>query len=202
MSLCNTIPLKTTTLGRPVQFPRSILFVLLGLKFDSGLGYRDFVAKVDFDPQLLHHLGLMRAPSYSLLHKALKRLDTHLLHQMYELLARKRPPPTTIAVDATGFSHSTGGEWMSLRFKKTLKRRFHALHNAVDTDTLMINATRVTARPGGDAKHMIALVKRVPHQDLETVYGDRAYISRRNVQFISDLGAYAGIEPKKRFRFC
>jgi transposase len=86
---------------------------------------------------------------------------------------------------------------MSLRFKKTRKRRFHALHNAVDTDTLMINATRVTARPGGDAKYMIALVRRVAPAGLETVYGDKAYISRRNAQFITELGAYPAIEPKK-----
>jgi hypothetical protein len=118
MSLCNTVPDSRSTYGRLVQFLLPALFVLLGLKFDSGLGYRDFVAFVDFNPKLLHHLGLMRAPSYSLLHRALKRLDTLLLHQMYQLLARKRPPPHRVAVDSTGFSHSTGGEWMSLRFKK------------------------------------------------------------------------------------
>ncbi len=47
---------------------------------------------------------------------------------------------------------------------------------------------------------MIALVRRLRSSNLETVYGDKAYISRKNVQFISDLGAYPGIEPKKRLR--
>lgn len=119
---------------------------------------------------------------------------------MYRLVARKRPPPKNVAMDSTGFSHATGGEWMSLRFKKTRKRRFTALHAAVDTDTLMIHSVRVRARPGGDAKELVPLLKRVPHQGLENIYGDRAYISRKNVQFIADLGAYAGIEPKKRLR--
>ncbi len=89
---------------------------------------------------------------------------------------------------------------MSLRFKKTRKRRFTALHNVIDTDTFLIHGSRVTARPGGDAKHMIALMRRVQSCDLETVYGDKAYISRRNVQFIVDRGAYPGIEPRKRLR--
>jgi transposase len=119
---------------------------------------------------------------------------------MIRLLARKRPPPRNLAVDSTGFSHSTGGEWMSLRFKKTLKRRFSALHAAVDTDTLMVHSVRVRARPGGDAKELVPLLKRVPHQNLENVYGDKAYISRKNVQYIHDLGAYPCIEPKKRLR--
>ncbi len=89
---------------------------------------------------------------------------------------------------------------MSMRFKKTLKRRFHALHNVVDTDTFLIHGSRVTTRPGGDAKHMIALVRRVKSSQLEAVYGDKAYISKRNVQFIADLGAYPAIEPKKNAR--
>ncbi len=86
---------------------------------------------------------------------------------------------------------------MSLQFKKTLKRRFTALHAVVDTDTLMVQSVRVRARPGGDAEELVPLLRRVPHQSLETVYGDKAYISRRNVQFIDELGAYPASEPKK-----
>ncbi len=89
---------------------------------------------------------------------------------------------------------------MFMRFQKTWKRRFHILHNIVDLDTLLINASRVRAVPSGDAKCMIALVRRVPTSGLETVYGDKGYISRKNVQFISDLGAYVVIEPKKNAR--
>ncbi|MFQ5906271.1 MAG: IS5 family transposase [bacterium] len=196
ISLCNTIPDIRSRRGRPVQFPLPTLFVLLALKFDSGLGYRDSVAQVDFNPYLLHRLGLERAPSYSLLQKALTRIDTKLLHRMYKLLARKKPPPQHVAVDSSGFSHSTGGEWVSVRLQKSRRRRFHALHNAVDTDTLMIHATRVRTRPGGDPRFMIPLVKRIVKRDLETVYCDKAYISRRNVQFIADVGAYPAIEPK------
>ncbi|MGV9170792.1 MAG: transposase [Promethearchaeia archaeon] len=110
---------------------------------------------------------------------------------MYETLARRRPPPTQVAVDATG------GEWQSVRFKKTQKRRFHGLHNAVDTETLMITASRVRSRPGGDAQHLVALVRRINHAHLEVMYGDKGYISRKNVQFISGLGAYPAIEPKE-----
>ncbi|MGM0685970.1 MAG: IS5 family transposase [Promethearchaeati archaeon] len=200
MSLCNTIPDTRSQHGRPVEFPLPTLFVLLGLKFDTGLGYRDFIATLTFNTVLLQRLGLERAPHFSLLQKAVRRLDTQLLHQMYQLLANKRSPPKTIAVDSSGFSHSSGGEWMTFRFKRTRKRRFHALHNAVDTDTLMITAARVSARPGGDAKHLASLVRRGDCRRLETVYGDKAYISRQNVQFIHDLGAYPAIEPKKRLR--
>lgn len=197
MSLCNTIPDTRFRRGRPVEFPLPILFVLLGFKFDSGLSYRDFVAYLAFNPSLLDKLGLKRAPHFTLLQKAVQRMDTHLLHQLYRCITRKRPPPRKLAVDASGFSHSTGGEWMAVRFKKAVKRRFHALHNAVDTDTLMITASRVRAKPGGDAGCMPSLLRQVPTSQLETVYGDKAYISRKNVQVISDLGAYPAIEPKR-----
>jgi len=49
----------------------------------------------------------------------------------------------------------------------------------------------------GDAMCMVTLVRRIPKSNLETVYSDKAYITRENVQFIHDVGAYAAIEPKK-----
>jgi len=197
IKLSNTLPQQESRFGRPVEFPLPTLFVLLGLKFDTGLSYREFVAFINFNPLLLEKLKLTRTPSYSTLQQALKKLDTQLLHQMYRLLARRRPPPRAVAVDASGFSHTTGGEWASVRFKTTRRRRFHGLHNAVDTDTLMITASGVRACPGGDAQHLVALVGRTNPTDLEVVYGDKGYISRKNVQFISDVGAYPAIEPKE-----
>jgi len=44
---------------------------------------------------------------------------------------------------------------------------------------------------------MVPLVRRFSKSSLETVYGDKAYISRRNVQFIHDAGGYAALEPKE-----
>ncbi|MGM0687223.1 MAG: transposase [Promethearchaeati archaeon] len=61
----------------------------------------------------------------------------------------------------------------------------------------MITASRVRASPGGDAQHLVALVRRVNPTHLEVVYGDKGYISRKNVQFISDVGAYPATEPKE-----
>ncbi len=60
----------------------------------------------------------------------------------------------------------------------------------------MITASRVRASAGGDAQHLVALVRRINPAHLEVVYGDNGYISRRNVQFISDVGTYPIIEPK------
>jgi hypothetical protein len=110
LSLCNTVPATKYKRGRPVEYPLPALFVLLELKFDTGFSYPDFVAFVDFNPYLSHRLGFDRTPSYSSIHKALKRIDIQLLHRMYVLLARKKPPPENLAVDSSGFSHSTGGE--------------------------------------------------------------------------------------------
>ena len=72
-----------------------------------------------------------------------------------------------------------------------------ALHAVVDTDTLLVLAARVRSRPGGDARHMVALLDQVVAPQLERVYGDKAYLSRANVQYIHDRGAYSAIEPKR-----
>lgn len=162
---------KTSAFGRPAEFPLLTLFILLGHKFDSGLGYPTFVAQLASTPQLFH--------------------------RWIKLVARRRPPPRRVAVDSIRPYHSTGGEWMSLRLKRTLKRWFTVLLAAVDTDTLMVHTVKVEARPRGDAKEMTTLLKRAPHQSLEIAYGDKAHFSRENVQFVSDPGVYAAGEPKQ-----
>ena len=80
------------------------------------------------------------------------------------------------------------------------RRRFTALHAVIDTETLMFLAVRVRTRPGGDARELIPLLRRIRHDALEYVYADRAYHSRENIQCIFDLGAYPAIEPKRSLR--
>ncbi|MHA1813101.1 MAG: transposase [Candidatus Thorarchaeota archaeon] len=60
----------------------------------------------------------------------------------------------------------------------------------------MVLAAQVRERPGGDAKQFVPLLRQVRHQSLEYVYADRAYISRKNVQYVHDPGAYPAIEPE------
>ena len=71
IKLSNMVPDRISTFVRPPDFPLPTLFVLLGLKFDSGLGYRTFVSLLKSNPLLLETLGLERAPSYSILQQAL-----------------------------------------------------------------------------------------------------------------------------------
>jgi len=141
ISLSTMLPHRFFSFGRPPAFPLPALFVLLGLKFDSAS------ATELLSPGSLSYLRSLNAlvflsPSHSVLQQALRRLDTRLLHRIYRLVARTRHPPRAVAADSTGFSHSTGGEWLSLRFRKTLKRRPAALHAIVDSDTLLVHAAR------------------------------------------------------------
>ncbi|MCF2136988.1 MAG: hypothetical protein K9W43_07040 [Candidatus Thorarchaeota archaeon] len=82
---------------------------------DSGLSYRAFVAHLSLMPQVLERLGLARPPSYSILQQALRRLDTRLLHRMYRLLGRARPPPRTVAVDYIPLASPTPQEGSGCR---------------------------------------------------------------------------------------
>ena len=125
------------------------------------------------------------------------RIPPEVLQRMVRLIASTQPPPRRVAVDSTGMSHSTGGEWFSVRCQEARRRRFHGLHAAVDIDTLMVTSVRVRDRPGGDAKMLIPLLEGMWADELEVVYGDKAYLSRINVTHIHSLGARAVIEPKR-----
>jgi transposase len=116
---------------------------------------------------------------------------------MVGLIASTHPPPRRVAVDSTGMSHSTGGEWFSVRCQEARRRRFHGLHAAVDVDTLMVASVMVRERPGGDATMLVPLLKGMWTDALQVVYGDKAYLSRSNVTYIHRLGARAVLEPKR-----
>ena len=86
-------------------------------------------------------------------------------------------------------SHTTGGEWFSVKWKDACRRRFTGLHAVVDVDILMVTSVMVRDRPGGDAKLLIPLLKGMWTDELGVVYGDKAYLSRINVTHIHSLGA-------------
>jgi transposase len=161
------------------------------------MSYRKFCALVNRDEQLLFQLDIPRAPHYSVLNRAMDKVDPEVLQRMVRLIAATQPPPRRVAVDSTGMSHTTGGEWKSVRCQEVLTRGFHGLHAAVDVDTLMVASVKVRDRPGGDAKMLIPLLEDMWIDALELVYGDKAYLSRVNVTYIYNLGARAVIEPKK-----
>jgi len=184
--------------GRPPAYPLQSLLVLLVLMVFWGMSYRRFAAHIAHNHKLLARLGIPRAPHYSVLNRAMDRLDPALLQDLIRRLADTLPAPREVAFDATGISHTTGGEWFSIRLQKRRRRRFHGLHIAVDTDTLLITAAMVRRKPGGEASTMLLLLAQMPTDRLEAVYGDKAYISRANVTLIDGLGARAVIEPKRR----
>jgi len=197
ISLVEDLPLPTPSTGRKPTYPLPALIVLLVLMVFWGMSYRRFIAHIAHDYLLLARLGIPRAPHYSVLNRAMDRLDPTLLQDLIRRLADIMPPPRQIAFDATGISHTTGGEWFSMRLQKRRRRRFHGLHAAVDTDTLLITAAMVRRKPGGEASTLPSLLGQMSTDRLEAVYGDKAYISRANVTLIDELGARAVIEPKR-----
>jgi transposase len=197
IKLGNTIPDPSRPGGRPTLFPVSTLFVLLGVKFAIDITYRDLVSLLDHMPLLLQRLGLARPPSYSTLHKALRRIDTRHLHRMYRLLARRRPAPSDVAADCTGISHDSGGLWMDFRMERRRIRHFHGLHAIVDTVSLMILSVSVRMRPGGEARQLRPMLRHVSKRSLRRCLMDRAYLSRNNVRCIAELGADPVVEPKR-----
>ncbi|RLI48174.1 MAG: hypothetical protein DRO73_10040 [Candidatus Thorarchaeota archaeon] len=135
-----------------------MLYVLLVLKFNSELCYRDFVAQLHHRPLLPQRVGFSRPPSYSTLQQALTGIGPQLFHEMYSLIARRWPPPRHIAVC----------------IERTLRRCFMALHAVVYADTLTFVAVTVRTRPSGIAKEFIPLLERVRHRSLEYVHADGA----------------------------
>jgi hypothetical protein len=194
--LCDTLPLPVNNLGRPPTYSVRVMLVLLVMFTCSHMTYRQFCAALDRDHDLLSVLDIPHAPHYSTLNRATGRLDRELLARLVTLMSELRPPPRHLAIDSTGLSHSTGGEWRSVRLVERRVRRFHGLCATLDTESMMFVTTQVNDRPRGDAPQLEPLVEPVDTSALQAVIGDSAFLSRANIAYIAGRGVRPVLKPK------
>lgn len=99
-------------LGHPLALACAKHTVFMFLKLDSRLCCHDFVAVLDFGPLLFERLGFANSAPL-VLAKVSTLLEKHFLHQMCYLVALEKPLPARIVVDASWFSRTSGGEWIT-----------------------------------------------------------------------------------------
>lgn len=173
--------------GRPFRFPRSLIrFVTfardvwrLGLRQAEGL-LRVLGSVIGFD-----------APDYTTLWRR------EIVDELEELVV-PRAEEHTLAVDSSGLSVTTRGEYLAHKYK--VPRSFVKLHAAVDVTTGAAVAIAATDGRAGDAKRLPPLI----HEALTrldgrvtTVLADGAYDSRANFDFLHEHGIEAIVRMRR-----
>lgn len=81
------------------------------------------------------------------------------------------------------------------------RRQWRKLHIGIDAETLQIRAVQLTANNVSDSQVLEDLLAQIPlDEQIDSVYTDDAYDTKRCRQVIADWQAYPVIPPRKNAR--
>lgn len=163
--------------------------------------YADYEIEMRTDPRICGAFGMELLPGKSTIQRGMELMSMNLLWQINLLLlkdiVRSR---LDIIVDASGIRILARSVWFSIRMKLMIsKRECDKVHLAVCADLLLILNWRITNGKKHDSPFFAVLLK--PFRWLGNVMADKGYLSRKNIQFVSDRRGQAFIpfkEGKKR----
>ena len=106
-----------------------------------------------------------------------------------------------LLVDSTGLKFPGEGEWKRKKHGSEYRRQWRKLHIAIDAETLQIRAVQLTTNNVSDSQVLSDLLDQIPlDEQIDSVYIDGAYDTKRCRQVIADRQAHAVIPPRKNAR--
>ena len=193
--LCDTVPQPPQGMGRP-RLPLSDMVYSAVFKVYSTLSTRRAITDIR-NAEANGQLNV--TPSYATIARYLRNPDlTPLLKDLIELSALPLSGvEEDFAVDSSGFSTSVYDRWFDHKWGREKKRvRWIKAHIMVGVQTGIITAAEISATH--DSKLLAPLVKATARNfDMKEVSGDKAYLSKKNLHAIDDVGAAPYIQFKK-----
>ena len=190
--LCDTIPQPQRpphTAGRP-RLPLSDVVFAIGLKVYTTLSgrraqssFRDAVSR-----------GLMdRAPSFTSTFRYLENPElAPVLRNLIELSATPlRSVETDFAVDSSGFSSTMYERWFDQKYGRNMRRgKWVKAHLICGVRTNIVTSAEVTPTSTADINYLEPLVRTTARTfDMMEVSADKAYLGRKSLAVIADVGA-------------
>lgn len=134
------------------------------------------------------------APDYSTLCRRQRYIDIAISDQ-------KSNDGLHLLVDSTGLKFLGEGEWKRKKHQLEYRRQWRKLHIGIDAKTLQIRAVQLTTNNVSDSQVLSDLLDQIPlDEQIDSVYTDGAYDTKRCRQVIADRQAHAVIPPPERMQ--
>ena len=131
------------------------------------------------------------APDYTTLCRRQKHIDIAISYQ-------KSSNGLHLLVDSTGLKFLGEGEWKRKKHQPEYRRQWRKLHIVIDAETLQIRAIQLTTNNVSDSQVLGDLLDQIPQDEqIDSVYTDGAYDTKKCRQVIADRQAHAVIPPRK-----
>jgi transposase len=190
--LCDTIQIKSKEKrksGRPsMTLPEKIY--ALGIYCYTNFSSRRSIS----DLNIIKNLGLLpKAPHFnSILNYLAEKSTTPIISDLIVLSSLPlKSMETDFCVDATGFSTPRFERWFNIRTQENSKKRqWKKAHCIVGKKSNIITSVLITDGVYADSPYLKPLVEQTrKYFDMKEVSADKGYLSRENLQTISEMGA-------------
>ena len=186
--LCDTIPQPPQGMGRPRMALSDMVFAI-AMKVYSTLSTRRAMSSI-------RNAGadgfLEKAPSSTSIFRYMENPD--LAPVLKSLIEQSALPLKAVeqdfAVDSTGFSTSVFDRWHSHKWGKEIKEaRWIKCHAISGVITNVVTAAEVSETMGHDSPQFAPLVQATAENFvIGDVSADKAYLSKKNLHLVDDLG--------------
>ena len=172
--------------GARFRYPEAFMRLLAYVHVLFHLPFRQ---EEGFVKALSKHVAGLKAPDYTTIWERTKSLDM-------KLDGVKTDQPISVAVDSSGIKVTNSGDW--IRHKWKVKRGYLKIHLAVDSKSKQAVSIQVTEEHVSDESQTEPLVRdAMSKNNVERVYGDGAYDSRANFNFLSANRIDPAIKTRK-----
>ena len=187
--LTTNINQPTYTFGRPNKLLGDSVYSMI-FKVYSTFSSRRFFS----DMEMAKENGLIKqiTPRSSMSDYFNKKELTPLLAEMVVLTSLPlRTIEKDFALDSTGFETSNFQRWFSFKHGKEIdSRKWVKCHFMTGVKSNIVTAVKITSQFEGDSPQLKELVdKTAENFDMQEVSGDKAYLSRDNMNLIESHGA-------------
>ena len=198
------IEYKYNKRGQP-PLPLDDMLKIIIIKVYNGFSARRTI----FDLKLAYALGYVRhVPHFNSICTYMRNPELYpLLQKLCKVLAKPlKNIETKFAIDASGFGEPHRRKWRDVRFSRVSRYKreikdYKKLHAVSGVITNIISSAKVTIGKAGDSPHFIDLVRQTSFNfKIKEVFGDPAYLAKKNVDLVHQLGGVAYIKPRSNTR--
>ena len=187
--LCDTVEQPVQTNGRPL-LPLSDIIFGMAVKVYSGMSSRRAMS----DIRSAASKGLIeREPSFS---SVCRYMDKPEIKPILQSLIERSAFPlkeveSDFAADSSGFSTTTYVRWHDEKYGKAKKEsKWVKAHIFTGVKTNIVTTADVTETIGNDSPYLAPFVKKTAQDfNVQEVSADKAYLSKKNLWAVHDVGA-------------
>ena len=178
--------------GHPYEYPQEFFVFLSKVRELWNVPFRELEG---FVRKLSELTGKFKPLSYVSIFQRIRGIP---ISGMIEEMNGSSRDGMTIIIDSSGLKITQRGDWLTTKWK-TRRKGWLKIHVAIDAERMNVVSLTVSKEFAHDTKEFRKLLYPVVGR-ASSVYGDGAYDSRKNFQYLGSRGIKAVIPPRSGSR--